>query len=682
MIKPRLVPFAALCASLVCGGNSKAESIRLMGHTPPFTQTAKDLGKAEEAKPLRLRFWLKHRDLDRLAQYAEEGRRLSKQDVENTFHPSADQAAKVKKYLLAKGFKNVQIARSRRYITAESSVGHSQNTFQMEMHRYSVNQNVVIANAANPALDSEIADSVSYIGGLSHHVMQPLARKQRDLDSGKEIAAQPFVIGPMKGSTHETVCFGTTETDTFLGPDGVLKGVYSGNRFGSSLTAPSPQTAPCGYGPKEVQAAYGIDKLVQRNLDGTGQTIVIVDAYGSPTVENDAKAFSQAYGLPLPQVTVYQPSGPTVTGAWTADQQGWAGETTLDVEYAHTMAPGAKIALVEAASASDDDLDAAIAYAIDHDLGNQISNSWSGSESQEDQAGFSLFNTLVQTAIVKGISIHFSSGDDGDSAAQAGYSDVGFPGSSPYITSVGGTTLALNSDLSVLFHAGWGNNGMRITDGIDTADASAALKNPPLAPPTKLGFIGGAGGGASRVFKKPSFQKRVKGTGRMQPDIAYLADPYTGVEVVESTFDDKGNPQDGTLSVEVIGGTSLACPMFSGMWAIANQAHGSPLGQAAPLLYSLNAGAIIDVVPVSSPTNVTGTVTDSKGNVTPMGVLDLALPQTGSPFYSALYNSPHSPYRWNVITFGTDSSLSVTKGWDSVTGLGVPNGEAFVQALQ
>ena len=286
-------------------------------------------------------------------------------------------------------------------------------------------------------------------------------------------------------------------------------------------------------------------------------------------------------------------------------------------------------------------------------------------------------------AAIKGVAVNVSSGDNGDELSDGkggglGYIDVGFPSSHPLVTSIGGTSLALNADASVKFQTGWGTTGMRLTDGVTTPDLAVANQNPALDPPTKIGFVGGSGGGTSRLFPKPDFQAHLNGSGRMIPDISYLADPYTGVVLVESSFDDKGNPQPGTLVTQTIGGTSLACPMFSGVWAIAAQANGGPLGQAAPLLYNLPAGAIIDMLPVSSTTNVTGSVTDAKGTTT-FNVLSLGLPQTLAPFYSALYNSPHTPYRWDVLSFGADSTLQITVGWDNVTGLGVPNGVQFIQ---
>ena len=182
------------------------------------------------------------------------------------------------------------------------------------------------------------------------------------------------------------------------------------------------------------------------------------------------------------------------------------------------------------------------------------------------------------------------------------------------------------------------------------------------------------GGGESTFFAKPKFQAHVPGKFRQTPDISMNADPQTGNEIIIT---------DPTLgpTVEVFGGTSLSCPMFSAVWAIANQAAGVPLGQAAPWLYALPAGDILDVTAVSSPLNVTGVIFNPPSP--PMFESANALVQPlgkTTKFVSALYNSPFST-RWFDITFGTDSSFKTGPGWDNVTGLGTPNGQSFIQGV-
>ncbi len=202
--------------------------------------------------------------------------------------------------------------------------------------------------------------------------------------------------------------------------------------------------------------------------------------------------------------------------------------------------------------------------------------------------------------------------------------------------------------------------------------------NPPTIPPLFFGFSGGSGGGTSVVYSKPRFQRRLHGKFRQVPDISMNADPETGNEIIVTPDSVPGNP----VFVDVFGGTSLSCPMFSAFWAIANQAAGGgPIGEAAPILYRLEDEAIVDVKAVSSPFNVTGLILNPPNQPVFESAAYLAQPlENTTRFLSALFQSPSST-RWDVFTFGTDSSLTTGNGWDNVTGLGTPNGMEFVQAV-
>src|SRR5207249_2455441 len=156
-------------------------------------------------------------------------------------------------------------------------------------------------------------------------------------------------------------------------------------------------------------------------------------------------------------------------------------------------------------------------------------------------------------------------GDFGDEVIRVGFVSVDFPASSPFATGIGGTSLALNPNNSIKFQTGWGTNLTRIAD-ISPSGGTVLDDNPPVVPPLQLGFQFGAGGGTSLTFAKPDFQSGLPGTKRLVPDISMIADPYTGVEIIQTV--------DGQLSVGTIGGTSLSCPVFSGVMAIASQKAG------------------------------------------------------------------------------------------------------------
>jgi len=470
------------------------------------------------------------------------------------------------------------------------------------------------------------------------------------------------------GAFFSANCFRPPQRLNFSTDGALPKATYFGNRYGADITNTTYGTLPpCGYQPSEIQTAYKLNGLYGASLDGTGQTIVIVAPYGSPTISVDATTFSNFYGLAPLNLTVYQPGGTPA-----ADQDG-ALEATLDVEWAHAVAPGANIALVEALTNEFGDLATALVYALENNLGNVISNGYGLPESELGGAPFTAYDDILLFAAANGVTVNYASGDFGDFFALEGFKDVSYPASSPYATAVGGTSVALNEDNTLKFQTGWGNNLTAIA-GVQNPDGV----NPPLVPAQPLGFVWGSGGGRSAVYAKPAFQNDLGGRFRLVPDVSYLGDPDTGVEVFCTDSTCFGG-STASIFVDVVGGTSVACPMFSGIWAIAIQNAGSPLGQAAPLLYNLPRGAVDDIVPVGSLSDANGIIFTSGGPIFEPAFL-LAQPiEFFTPFYSALYNGLDTA--WYVFTFGTDSSLHTRFGWDDVTGVGTPNGLKFVQAV-
>ena len=199
----------------------------------------------------------------------------------------------------------------------------------------------------------------------------------------------------------------------------------------------------------------------------------------------------------------------------------------------------------------------------------------------------------------------------------------------------------------------------------------------PFDPPSDGGFfLGGAGGGESAYYAKPSWQSALPGTGRQLPDVSALADPYTGFAIVFTS--------QGVQYAEAgIGGTSLASPIFTSIWAIADQYNGKPLGFAAPAVAKLKPGQIKDVLPTSDLNDYdpSGTVVDSSGSTfySTDAIFGSAALYTQTQFPSAIW--PFDSEDAAVLSFGTDSSLTVTKGWDNVTGFGEPNGLPFIQGV-
>ncbi len=642
-------------------------AIAAPSNVPGFVAQAVDLGATDPASQIAITVWLNLHNENQLDQLVKQQHQksspnyhkwLTQAQFNSSYSPTAQEVNALSGWLAAHNLKVQTVAENNFYVTAQGTVADVSKAFHVDIHNYNLNGTQYRSNKNNPSTGDSMGPHIAAITGMDNYSFQPHYAMASDAQ-GHPAAMRPLASSKPNGVFFEGQCLSGTQTQNFTGNGATA--TYTGNRYGSDISSGFGHLPPCGYAPAEMQTAYNMNALYQAGLDGSGQTIVIVDAYGSATIANDAAVFSQVYGLPPVNLNivkapglVHNPKGPA---------RNWSIETTLDVEWAHAMAPGAALALVMATD--EGSLDEAINYAVVHHLGNTISNSWGSLEALGNPARFNRVNRILQMAAAQGIDVNFSTGDSGDEVIDAGFKSVQFPAGSPYATGVGGTSLFLNPDDTMAFQTGWGNNLTRIANTV-------ALGSPPSDPPLHLGFQGGAGGGTSVVFAKPDFQSSLPGSARLVPDIAMLADPFTGAELIQTV--------DGQLSVGVIGGTSLACPMFSAMMAVAAQKAGHGLGQAAPLVYNLPAGAITDVTDISSPNNPAGSITDS-GGTTAYSADALAAPlENTTAYYSALYNSPFST-RWFVLSFGTDSSLTTGPGWDNVTGVGTPNGASFVNAI-
>jgi subtilase family serine protease len=683
------VALLALAAATVGAvfANPPNQNYSISGNTPGFVKNAKDLGAVDPSTVISVTVWLKmHNEaqLDSLAtQQTQKGNAnyhkwISQGQFNATYSPTSQELNATENFLKAHNLNVVNVAENNLYVEVSGKVSDMEQAFHVQIDNYSVDGGVVRSNKADPSVNGNGANHIAAITGLDDLGYHPNVAFP---DGASAPKLTPLPATGSKGLVFSAQCFYDVQTHTFTSADNSTSATYTGNRYGAPIDGSGTGAAPCGYQPSEMQQAYDMNPLYAKGLNGAGQTVVITDAFGDPTIANDAAAFAYYMGLPPLNLQVIQAPGstnnPRTRGKF-GDPTGWQGEITLDVEWVHAMAPGAKIVLLISPN-NGADLDEAVNYAVIHHLGNVITNSWGGPEGQANPAQFNRVNRILESAAVQGIDVNFSSGDNGDDTSLIGYKSAEFPNSSPYATSVGGTSLGLDSNNNIAFQTGWGTN-LSCVSGPTPLNPSDYCGTP-ADPPVPLGFQFGAGGGVSRMFAKPAFQSNLPGTMRMTPDVSMLADPYTGVEIIES------NP-DGSLGIGVIGGTSLASPMFSGLMAIATQANGGVgLGQAAPLLYQANMTSstststpLYDVTALGSSTNVSGSITDSAGTHN-VSADDLAAPLDGtSTYYSAFYNSPIST-RWYVITFGTDSSLQTGAGWDDVTGVGTPNGANFVNAL-
>lgn len=367
------------------------------------------------------------------------------------------------------------------------------------------------------------------------------------------------------------------------------------------------------YTPQQIQNAYNITPLYKSRTTGVGHTIVLIDAFQSPTIRHDLALFDRIFGLKDPKLQIFAPDGLVPFNPKDAAQVGWAGEITLDVEWAHAVAPGANIVLVLANPLKVQsntfsgfllNILRATQFAVKNNLGDVISQSFGGNEHCATQEVLQIQHQVFAAATAKKISLLASSGDMG--AAQINCASTSFaravstPASDPLVTAVGGTTLTANAANGTYMH--------------------------------ENAWVG-SGGGFSAVFPRPNFQGHAQTSKqRSLPDVASVADPRTGVVVVWSSSG------QGANLVAVFGGTSVGAPQWAGITALTNERMGARIGFLNGALYRLGAS-----------TQAT------------MAFHDIA--QGNNDFAGQDANGATV----NVKGF------NAVKGWDPVTGLGTPN---------
>lgn len=657
---------------------------------PPQKGTV--VGPEDESKTINVTVWLNLHNkagLDALVQEMYDKNSpnyhkfLTMKEYKEQFAPTEKDMTAVRNFLSAHNMKVMSTDKHNHFVIAQAKVGDAQKAFNTPINKVMVNGAMHTMNASEATVtDAVAAPMVAAVQGLSDLSYHAYVSGAVDPETQQPYALTPITSVRSNGKFFSSDCLREPELQTFKTAGGFPSASYFGYRYGADVVSGNP-TPPCGYDAEQIQKAYGLDKLYNNGLDGTGQTIMIVDAFGSNTIVNDANLFSQINGLPAltpGNFAIFAPTGPATCTATNGCIAGnWQFETTLDVEWAHAIAPKANIVLILGADSSFTNLDLANLFAIENGFGNVLSNSFGISEIALVEflpSELVVENGISQIAAALGISQHISSGDAGDNLildnADFGINSVSVNANadSPFVTAIGGTSTFLDSKNNITLQTSWGQNFARIAN---------PNPNPPVIPPLFFGFQSGGGGGTSVFYAKPKFQKKLSGKFRQLPDISMNADPNTGVEVIVTPDSVPGDP----VGVGVFGGTSLSCPTFSAFWAIANQANaaqgGGPLGQAAPILYQLKGNAITDVnlSPIFMLPNVSGVILNPPNPPVFESPAFLAQPVAGQQYLSTLFQSPTST-RWDVFTFGTDSSLTTGPGWDNATGLGVPNGTAFI----
>ncbi len=663
------IRFAAIAAMVL--GFAEAYAQPIENNVPAGIQISKDLGRVDASTAINITVHLKLSDkaaFDKAVDALYDRNSptyhhwMTNDDLRQ-YAPSKAQTEIVRQELEKHGLTILSTDALGFTIRARGSVANVESAFNTELHNFNYNGRVYRANVQNARLTGEAGNYVETVAGLESHQVRPMVARAVDPRTNKAFPPIPLThlasdSGFPPGST--TDCLAAPETIT-LGTSQPI-GTYTGTIY----TTDGENALICDYLPGQLQDVYGMNDVYDSGYNGKGQSIALVEGYGYPTLEKDANEFFKLAGLPhlnsLNFSIVYPEGKPNPQ---LGIETGWDIEIALDIDTAHSIAPGASIVEVITNGEDSEDFQASIQYIAENSLANSVSNSY-----EEDLDLFAgpleqtSWDDTLEVATAKGISVNFSSGDGGDEGVGSPIGAPLVPSVAPHATAVGGTSV-LNDFV---------NPGHKITtswgDTLAYLEAGGSVQDPPFV----IGLIGGGGGGESIFWPKPSWESAIPGKNRQVPDVSALSDPYTGVPIVVTV--------DGTQYVEYgWGGTSLSCPLFSAIWAIANEKAGAPLGQAAPLIASLPS-SVQDVLPSSdaSPDNVTGQIQDSTGTHTY---------SAGEIFGSALYgNKQFTSAVWELDSedyldfgFGIDSSLTVKKGWDNATGWGTPYGLTFINAV-
>jgi len=559
------------------------------------------------------------------------GHWLTTQDFRNQFAPTTAQAAAVRSWLTQQGLTVDSTMPSRMLVEAHGSAATVEKVFDTQMRTYQFQGHSIHSNSTALSLPASTSSSVSgAIEGIVGLDQAGLLKKPADT-----------LPGPPAGSRY-----------------GVQPcSAYFGQKIATAQPPADGSARPydvCGYGPKQLQGAYGVSPELAKGVDGKGITVAITDAYAAPTILQDANTYARTNGQPAfkkGQFTQITPAPDGYDQTTACGAQGWYGEETLDVEAVHSMAPGAKVVYVGGADCGSG-LDNAWAQTIDNHVADVLTNSWTDGVDDVADLGQSYIDFYQEYAIeaaLTGITVSFSSGDSGDHTAggtKPASKTAEFPADVPYVTGVGGTSLEVGKNNQWAGEYGW-------------QSAYSALTGNTWGAPT---YSSGGGGGASQLFAQPFYQQgvvpdsmsMVNGTAmRVVPDIALAGDPNTGMRVGETQVFPDGTYYDTYR----IGGTSLASPLFAGVAAIAGNAAHHPIGFANPMLYSLiGTSALHDEVAPTQP--VLQVRTD----------------------YANLLD-PSGGYLYRLETIDTQTStLHDVQGYDDETGVGSP-GATFFSAI-
>jgi subtilase family serine protease len=560
------------------------------------------------------------------------------------FAPAASEVGRVRSWLQSRGFVIDGTSANGTLVYAHAAAGLVGTVFGTSFGLFRHAGALLRAPLFAPTLPSALAGAVTAVAGLAQTPATP------------NLVAAPAFVNARPCSHY----YGQKVART--------KPKYFGKRQPYVL---------CGYTAKQIRSAYGVNHVNNR---GGRASVGIVDAFASPQIASDVNRWSKRRGIPtlrsgqLVQHTLGLLTNPPIDplGLGLESPDSWEPEESLDVEAVHAMAPRAHIEYYAALNGFGlieggfevglEPLITALGQAVEEDKVQVISNSWGGQGETELPVDKVLFDTIANEAQAEGITIDFSSGDAGDEVVTAGTREPDFPATSTAVTAVGGTDLRINKHGQRTLETYWGTQKVPMLHGSWDFKAQS--------------YSGGAGGGVSKQYAEPSWQKGVVPRrlatyggirpGRVEPDVSMDADTTSGFLIGLTETFASGKVRYGEFR---IGGTSVSCPLFSGLLALAITAnHGKRLGLITPTLYRDSDSArkikALFYDPRKAPTS---------GGRSKYAMVRGDFTNTADPTSKVVFT---------LRTTGNLGTLHALSGYDDSTGLGSPRARALVAALR
>jgi subtilase family serine protease len=716
-----------LAAAAVCAGTAPgaAGAATLSGNTAGWLKNATKVGAASGNESVTIALHMALPNSAGLKTFVQQvstpggaqyGRYLTNEEFAQRFAPSAADVNAAKALLENAGMTEVQVGPHGAYLTAQATISQLRTTFKVTQNLYSYKGMTLRANAEEPTLPDALAKKVVFVEGLDDTAMlrQPFHKS----------AYQGNLVAPAAAAASSST----------VTPPPVAAGnpsPYCNTEFGASALVATLSTAAdvygaaipwldCGYTPAQIQAAYGLNRT---KYNGKGVTVAIVDAYASPTLLQDSNRYAANHGLPklvtgvnfsqIIPVGIYGVSPTESCGPY-----GWWTEQSLDMAAVHGSAPGANILFIGARDCATS-LDVALMNALYSHLADVVTNSYgyngesinAGQQAADDQA--------FLAGAAQGMTVLFSSGDDGDLSQLNGVASGAWPATSAYVTGVGGTSLLIKDSSGTKSEYGWGTYRAFLADA--TVNSAASVTDSGVTQTTAFGytfddfaFYSGSGGGISLLEAQPSYQapavpyylattlnlasgnvEPLPNPQRVSPDVAMVADPYTGYLYGE-TFTIAGNAilDHGCTPISTTeeycenaeGGTSLASPLMAGVMAVFNQkrvANGTAeLGFANPLLYSIGSRRDSNFTEplnmITAPKTAVSVLRGYAANLNEVRVVTInSVPFliTTAPFALEVCGAPICLGVDDVFNYTSSSPTLVPPnppGYNDVTGLGVP----------